>query len=479
MSTASDIMSLIRLIADTSSRSEKERLVANLAADELGKFVLKWAYDPFITYGVKPAKPDKQGKLQVGFRETLVQPLLERLAQRKLTGNLAAVEIEETFQAFDKDGAELLWLILSKDLKCGIAETTINTVSPGLIPVFSVMRAHKFEEKRVKSWPQALEPKLDGFRVTFLCRDGNGGFFTRSGKRMPSLDYLVEDTIAVALKALTASNSQDLRFTLSTRPGDLARMAREDLNFMLDGEAMSGSFNETSGALRRESEQAKNAVYHIFDMMSYADFDADGSVGRPFKERRALVQEFVGYANGATDDADLSEVIKMTPLYLVNSAQEIHDYYGRFRARGLEGAMLKNLDGLYDKKKTYAWMKLKAEESEDLPIVGAYPGEPGTKYEHCLGGAIVKRANGVLVRVGGGWSDEEREELWKAYHEDLAELERNGATIDDPSFDGQPRFLIRLIEVMFHEETPDGSLRHPRKKRFRDDKAGEIEKKAA
>src|SRR5690606_3107977 len=117
----------------------------------------------------------------------------------------------------------------------------------------------------------------------------------------------------------------------------------------------------------RKDEAAAGARFHIFDLMSYADFDAPGSVGKPYTERRKLVEEFVA---SATDPA-----ITKTPRYFANSFEDIHSLYDQFRGRGLEGAMIKNPDGLYDKKKSYGWLKLKAEESEDLYIVGVFNGE--------------------------------------------------------------------------------------------------------
>ena len=50
-------------------------------------------------------------------------------------------------------------------------------------PYLGAMLAHEFEEKRVKSWPVAVEPKLDGIRITFV--DGEG--YTRNGRTFPTL----------------------------------------------------------------------------------------------------------------------------------------------------------------------------------------------------------------------------------------------------------------------------------------------------
>lgn len=485
-------------IGSEGSRTEKERLVKLLASSELGNFVLKWAYDPFITFGIKPAKTPGAGKLT--FTANLVRPLLERLASRELTGHAAEREIAEVMAALSPDGANLLFLILSKDLKCGIAESTINSAIPGLIPVFAVMRAHAYEEKRVKTFPVYGEPKLDGNRNTFLARDDHGGFYTRSGKIVPALDFLVPAVLRAAQTIVDDPNAPlDLRLLLTNGNEGGA------LNFMLDGEAMMGLFGET-GALRRKSADAAGAELHLYDIMSYGDFDAVGSVGRPLEERRNLLQEFVKRAHAAGVTA-----IQIVPRYFLNSHQEISDFFTKMRertlasylARGdaqreaellkvtidaatghpkvLEGAVIKNPAGLYDKKKSYGWLKMKAEETEDLRVVDAFAGEPHTKYEHCLGGLIVDR-NGVRVRVGGGFTDIERHQLWADLHGKPVERAYKDGDGNDqieihtPS--GGP-VTGRLIEVEFHEVTPDGSLRHPRFVKFRDDKDGEIESKEA
>jgi len=471
-----ETLELIEQIAAEGSRNGKEALLAKLLESEMGRFVVKWAYDPFITYGIKPTRHASNLGEKLEFEINGVESVLTKLAQRELTGNAAADVVATCLKASDEAANELLWRILNKDLRCGIAESTIQKVMPDLIPVFAVMRAHHYEEKRIKSWPQVVEPKLDGYRFTFLCRNGNGGFFTRSGKRAPAAEHLVEPMIETALRALQANNHRELCSTLSTRPGDLARYARQDLNFMVDGEmTVNDNFAET-GALRRTSEVAKDALFNVFDLMSYADFDATGSVGKPYMERRNLVAAFVSHA----DDT----IITKTPRYLVNSHQEIHDLYAKFQARGLEGAMVKDPNGLYDKKKSYGWLKIKAEETEDLPIIGFYNGEVGKDNEKTTGGIILDR-RGVSVRVGGGLSAELREELWQLWQHDAKAI-----GIHDPHVGFKPGFdltvdeipegmklLGRLVEVEYHEVTPDGSLRHPRFKRFRDDKTGEIEDK--
>lgn len=214
-----------------------------------------------------------------------------------------------------------------------------------------------------------------------------------------------------------------------------------------------------------------------------------GSVEVPYVKRRLRVNSIVVAASGA----GLATLVKQTPIKLCNTHEEVAASYDEFRAQGYEGAMVKTLSGSYDKKKSRNWLKLKAEDTEDLQIVGVFQGQDGGKYADTVGGFVVDR-NGVEVRVSG-IEDAVREEIWKlwcadtrylgvnpavgyggASHKEAMKLvkERVAALSEDER--KTLKLLGRLIEVEFHEVTPDGSLRHPRFVRFRDDKTGEIEK---
>ena len=501
-----DAYAVARLIEDigaTSSRSEKEQLVKTLAGSDLGKFVLQWAYNPFITFGIAPALSANGGKFKLEFKEGLIEPLLKKLAERELTGLAAEREIGEVMAALNEDGARLLFLILSKDLKCGIAENTINQAVPGLVPVFSVQRAHHYEAKRLKPGKVYKgEFKLDGNRNTFLCKDDNGGFFTRSGKRVVALDFLVPVVMKAARYAV--ENSETIQ-RLFVRPGETA------LNFMLDGEAMMTLFEET-GAFRRLSEDAVGAELHLYDILSYDDFHAIGSVGPIAEERRKLLGEFVALAKKALAGTPGADTIQIVPQFFINNDGEAQAFFERARqmtlakylARGnaerekellkvtidratgepkvLEGAVIKDPEAKYDKKKSYAWMKMKAEETLDLRITGAYQGEQYTELENTLGGIQVMNGD-VPVNVGGGYKRNERDEIWELWLEDC----RNGTPVANgkkrfdytPNPGYTPKLVGRLLEVEFMEVTPDGSLRHNRALRFRDDKDGEVETKEA
>lgn len=440
-------LAILNEIADTSARNQKEALLAKAISDPMMQEVVKWAYDPFIVFGLTPPKVETTGSQVFDVNTRYLWAMLHALANRKVTGGEAHQTVLEWMTRLDQDSAELLWRILSKDLRCGITAKTVNKVLPGTIPTFDVMLAHPFEEHRIGKWPVAVEPKLDGVRVICLVKNGTAQFFSRSGKSFPAVEHLGDSVVKmleISFKSLPADKADEYGYYFDK--------GVDGLQMALDGEIISGSFADTVSEVRRKGAVAEKAEYHIFDAVPYSMLTADGvnHIPLPYKQRREFVRFLVG--TGGQDG------LRLVPSYMASSHEEIQKYYTTFRAKGLEGAMVKTLEGTYYKKRSNSWMKIKNEETEDLEVIGAFEGTG--KYEGQLGGIVCRRGE-VEVRVGGGFTDLDRVELWKAYRED----EENGA-----AGDGSFQLIGRLAEVEFHEVTPDGSLRHPRFVRFRDDK---------
>ena len=110
--------------------------------------------------------------------------------------------------------------------------------------------------------------------------------------------------------------------------------------------------------------------------------------------------------------------------------------------RGGEGVMINVASAPYECKRTANLLKVKEMYTMDLKIIGFEEGLVGTKFEGTLG-AIVIDYKGYSVKVGSGYSEEDREFFWK----------------------NQNELLGRVIEVQYFEETQDAdgnlSLRFP------------------
>lgn len=454
------IWDAIQQVGAEPSKLKKEELLRGFLQDDQFRRVIELVYDPFITFGVTSRVMDGRQNVETASAQPfgdMTFQILDALAKRELTGLEAAQVIAQNFNGLTEKSRKLFLAIIDKTLRAGFTESTINKARPGTIRTFSVMLSHPFEAHRVKSWPVAGEPKIDGMRVLIMVKDGQVEFLSRTGKPYESLGHFDEPVRRMIEDCANAAGV--LEWKIWFGDDQAVRPA-----IVLDGEVTAGAnFNET-GAVRRQ-EAATDAVLTLFDVVPYHLFVAQEKIDIPFQRRRAFLERMV-FNHRSAPNILTSEQTKLF------NEEEVHAYFAEQRAKGREGAMIKLLNAPYVKRKGHLWMKMKAQETEDLRVIDWFNGDPGTKYEKVLGGLIVDR-NGVDVRVGGGYSDEQRTGFERMIAADLTEITAigsSGAGEYNARTDKPLRIFGRLIEVEFHEVTPDGSLRHPRFVRFRDDK---------
>lgn len=474
-----EILRVLDDVAGTGARSQKELLLSRaLNGDELFQRVMKWTYDPFTTYGLTPERQSGCGARDL---DDAFWGLLGALSARKVTGNAARDAVYNLMFNSNTATAEILWRILSKDLRAGFTANTINKVMPGLVPSFECMLSHKYEPKRIKKWPVAIEPKLDGLRAICLVKNGEAKFYSRAGKEFTALAHLGPKVVEWVEKVRTYLMFQCSAYIGAdgvAKPKNpqkaayLGWLGHEDVSLALEGEVLTGGFAATTGDVRRKSEEASNAEYHVFDVVPYHVMTgAYVSWNESLRARRHFLEHAIHHLPEGSP-------IKLVPQLQAGSHEDVVAIYEAFRDTSLanylagrnleleaelkktigdhplEGAIVKPLEALYEKKRSYGWLKIKAQETEDLVVVDAFEGEG--KYVGKLGGLIVDR-KGVQVRVGGGFSDEQRTVFWALYQ------------VDKKFPDLKGEMLGSIIEVEFHEVTPDGSLRHPRFVQFRRD----------
>ena len=236
----------------------------------------------------------------------------------------------------------------------------------------------------------AVEPKIDGVRVIVeVCRQTLAvAMKTRNGNPLPSIAHLGYW---------------------------FADIAQQHGVFTFDCEAVSGAdFYDAVGAIR-SSEPAKDAFLWLLDLPD--------DVGT-YRERRSLMAKFC-----------FSDSVRLVESFMGISP---NDAFRRFVSQGFEGAMVKDADAPYTQgKRSNAWLKVKAVDAEDCPVVSVHEGEG--RLAGTMGHVVVEN-NGRLIRVGGGFTDEQRRTIWA-----------NRDTV-----------IGSWLEVTFQSKTPDGSMRHPR-----------------
>jgi DNA ligase-1 len=386
------------------------------------------ALDSLVSFGVKKVPthsgPDGQGLPWAAFKQ-----LAHSLYTRQLTGHDARDAIELSLSA----STQAQWndwyrRILIKDLRCGVSEKTVNKVLKGTnikpVPVFECMLAHDGanHEKKIKG-KKLLEPKLDGVRVVTVINMENRTVtqYTRNGKLLENFGH-----ITTALEA------------------NIDLIGR---SMVLDGEMVSSSFQALMKQVHRKSDvQSEDARLMLFDILPLSEFQAGKSIlGQ--KRRSALLRSMTP----VFDKVGGIDVIPQVEVNLDEYAGELQfkEYNKEAIEAGFEGIMIKDVDAKYECKRSTSWLKQKPFIEVSLSVIAV---EEGTgKNEGKLGALVCEGEDDgkkILVNVGSGFTDGERDEFWKDKDTMLGqvvEVRADAATLNQDSDDVYslrfPRFL--------------------------------------
>lgn len=408
---------------------------------------LSAALSPFITYGIKAPQPSTCASDGLLTFDSDCQQVLSHLADRSLTGKGAKTVVNSLFEAATPAQQRALAAVLDKNLRSGITISGVNAclleVGLSRIEEFEVALADKFDSSLFNN--QAMsQTKFDGVRCLSRVRTDQTGalevdFFSRNGLPLHGLDRIRTRIItlveAYCCDPLTISGMLAGQSFLDELKGD---------GWFFDGEVMGADFTETVGSVKRKGQQYPNAKFLVFDMIPAGHFVRREIWRYTNRQRMQMVNDLIG-----SDYKDLQAVV--TTMIFSDSeeefASEVGKQYDAARSNGDEGVIIKTIGGYYEYKRSKAWGKIKDVKSVDVEVTDVELADPKSKMAGLVG-ALVVIYNGVAVRVGSGLT-----------------LEMRKAWAKEPSL-----IIGQMVEVEFHEETPDGSLRHPRFKRVRFDK---------
>lgn len=421
-SQALTFLDFLRLAESSGTRDVK--LDALRRAGEMARRLIRETLDPYRVFNVKRIALPTAFASADADDGTAFLALLDDLHARRVTGNAARAAVTKTLARYTRETAEALCRVLSKDLRCGILATTVNKVYPGLIPTFSCMLAEKLDPSQPIAFPVLASSKLDGTRALAFVGPEGCVYYSRSGKPASHLDGLFDAELQALLQ-------------------------RVGQPFVLDGEVMGSSFQETLNAKAEDNAAARARLrFNAFDLLTRAEWDARRSL-KPQLERQRDLDALL----------DAAGCVKILPVRyrVVSNHDELMEFYRETLELGYEGLILKDVDAGYAFERSRAWKKFKPTITVDLKVTGFYEGREGSKYVGTLGGIDVegRDENGTFIRasVGSGFSDAQRDEIWKNRETYL------GMTVE-----------IECQEITVTDEDAPRSLRFPVFKRFRDDK---------
>lgn len=423
------VIDILEELEETAGSLAKRDVLEAARNNDLLKRVFVAAQDPYTVYYVNKFTMPKPLVFNEHHQDddrldAFLTEVLPLLSSRRLTGNAAKEAVERIFNVMDKRLQKWCQRILLKNLRVGVQESTVNKVWPGLVKSFAVALAETLKSDFVKgegirlleevTYPVRVEPKLDGLRCIAVKQTGTVTFYTRNGTVLESMPKI---------KASLEAGMYD--------------------DVVLDGEAMAKDWNESASVVMSKTQKDdSNLVYNVFDAMPLADWVAQ-KTNMPYHERVRLVSDTVD----AIQNVRLSPV-RQVPHIVARDEAELKAYFAKCMDEGYEGVMLKKDDASYRWKRSDNILKLKPVMTQELVIVGHYEGRRGTKREGQFGGFEAVATNGVVTRIGGGFSDALKAEIQLTGPETYigriceCECQPDPQTRDGLTVDGKLRFPV-------------------------------------
>lgn len=379
--------------------------------------ILRYAYDPNILFNVT-SKNVPMGRS--GIMRDLSLSIFEKLLNMSHSEKLSF--LKNGLSWYNEKVREYVGRILDKDLGIGINIKTINSALPDTIREFQVMLAYKQTEDKFNLTFGKLpwcyyNLKIDGVRCRIDVIDKEHvNFYSRNGKEME--EFLVDNIRGEIIRNI-----------------DLFEGSKLDCEIACDNFQKFMKIYRRKSFANMDTIRIRNSVrLFIFDEISQPDRTLEDRVSKLermeyiMSKRKSLFIKFLKYEKINIDYMKIGEMARS------------------FIRQGEEGIIIKNPWAHYQFKRSNDWLKFKNKDTIDCLITGYYKGEDGTKYENTLGGIILDY-NGKELKCGSGFTDEERDKIWKMKDE----------------------IVNTHCEISYMEETRDGSLRHPVFEKFRFD----------
>ena len=387
------VWGMVRDLRATSSTIDKQGIIEDYCshkseAANFTKKILLYTYHPTWQYNVTSDNIKKKSHLDDGQKYYDIFLLLDDLKNRVITGHDAIGAIN-AFVDLYPDYEELIHCIIDKDLKTRAGDKIINKAIPNHIPEFSVALADKYEPKLV-NWKDSwfVSRKLDGLRlIAVVDENGNSTFFSRTGKIFDTLDI-----VAGGIKALGITNV--------VFDGELC-LIDDDGN-----EDFQGIMKE----IRKKDHTISNPSYKMFDMISHEEFYSKKGLKHKVYEHR--------YNNLLTVMRENTCVcLSVLAQEKVKDDDHFQEWVKKASDYGWEGLMVR-ADEPYKGKRSKDLLKVKKFFDDEYEVLDVDFGpfrfvKDSAECEETMLSAVIIDHKGYSVRVGSGFSIDQRQEFYR------------------------------------------------------------------
>ena len=401
------VIEILKLIQNTSSLNEKQRILRENKDNELLKKCLVFLLDGNTVTGISTKKIDKitisKAANYVKKKKKNFSEVIDYLKTHNTGTDVDVATIRKFICNNSKSEAECKFYeeMVTKKFRLGADAKLVNKAIPGLIEVFNVQLGTSIEKVKLKGNELIyISRKLNGLRCAYIgteCR-------TRQNKKINGVDHIIKDLQAMGYDNMFVD-------------GEILYKNKEGLS---DSEA----FQKGTGIANSKSGDKSQLKFVVFDMFPLKEFWS-GKSKEPYSIR-------------SKDLDELEEKLKFHPTDNIEVVPRVYHGYDHSKIwewlqyaedNDWEGCCI-NLDKPYECKRTKSLIKVKQFYDATLRVIGYEEGSG--KNKGALGSLIVKYKDGKSG-VGYGYSDQMRKDLWEKRDE----------------------LIGKLIDIKYKEETKD------------------------
>jgi len=455
-----NIKSILDEIANEPGSNAKMEILRSYSNNDLLKRVLYMAKSPRLKYYIKqlPEYTPLRGT-SITLLESCMDKLIESFTTRNVTGNEAKAHLGIMLENLHPDDAYVIERIIEKDLKIGMGTSNINKIFVDLIEKTPYMGAKAFSEKLAKeifnpktkganqeSKMAYSQIKMDGRYCNAIIEDGYVYLESRSGETTLLTDSRLMSELSNFDDCVLNGELTIPGFDRNTANGivnsviGITTKLRDGIDATDERDHLFERYN------MKYEELLNKIVYTVWDRIELEDYEAKKS-SVPYNDRLGrLMKEIV-----ANQDNDL-QCIELVEQKLVTSYSKAMEHFVDALNRGLEGTILKSIDGTWKDGKPSWQIKMKLEIDIDMKIVGFNYGTKGTKNEFLISSLTVESSDGKVTTRPTGITESDMKKITK----------------------NQESLIGKIIEMkccgLSHDRDGNWSTLHPVFKSIRDDK---------
>ena len=355
---------------------------------DLLKEILEYTYNPHKKYKIDEGKYDKI-TTTIGNKLNLHQEdwndfksFLDTLAEKKSATDKDVLAIKTFIDKYEE--ADFLKMVLFKDLRLNMNIKKFQKVWPNFCVEPQVQLAQKFEGVK---YPYSLySRKLDGLRAYY--KDGVAISRTNKPHKTEPLAHI------------TAQLKQFVDHNAWVYDGEIIYLNPDGTEDFTKAISLARSDNRTP--------ECDNLYYCIFDMIQKEAFENKTPDVATFKDEYTRMKAHLGIVEEKRDWYVTSQpnilLLKQVDETKLEELQQNRIKYN------YEGIMIRNADAHYEYKRSNNIRKIKEMQDTEVKLLGM---EAGTgKFANTLG-AMVADYNGYELKIGSGFSDEQRKHYWQ------------------------------------------------------------------